>query len=717
MKYPNIIFFRYNEYSYIDTFLESNKNNLDCTINIISEKNDLNKLFDPNYVLLITFGDANKYLVDVNSIIPDRIRKRWIHYDKIDDINNFNRGITYCFIDCAHKTNRVTFSLFTTCYNSYDKIIRAYDSIKNQTFKDFEWVILDDSPDDDHFNFLRKIFNNDKRIRLYKRSENSGIIGNVKNEAVLLCRGKYVLEMDHDDEILPDVLKDSVEVFESDEDVGFIYMDYSNIYENKDNFNYGNFFGLGYSGYYCTKYNNRWIYVASTPNVNNITLSNIVSIPNHPRIWRKEALLKIDNFCEFLPIADDYELFIKTALKTKIVKIHKLGYIQYMNNNNNNFSLIRNSEITRLTTNHIFPQYYAYYNINNEMKKMNGYEDEKYISNHSQIWKRTNYEHSYCNKIVNINHKKQYCIIGYKTLTTNLDGIKNLYLNLDNDFIVLDNVLEINQLTDLIDSLNFDRMKCYSMKDCTYQELEKYFELIYKSCSDFGILKENIENLENIENIENLENIENKKKITIITPSIRPENLQKIKDSINFDYVNEWIIVYDKNKIKENPMLFSSTEETKIKEYMYSDTNSISGNAQRNFAIDNMLYKDTYLYFLDDDNIIHPDLYKLLNKLENNKMYTFDQKRPIDIFPYKELLKGDTIELNNIDTAMFLIDYNLCKDIRWQNDKYNADGYYILDCYNNNKNNWIYVNELLSFYNQVRESNPAMCDSVSHARL
>ena len=65
MKYPNIIFFRYNEYSYIDTFLESNKNNLDCTIKIISEKNDLNKLFDPNYVLLITFGDANKYLYDV----------------------------------------------------------------------------------------------------------------------------------------------------------------------------------------------------------------------------------------------------------------------------------------------------------------------------------------------------------------------------------------------------------------------------------------------------------------------------------------------------------------------------------------------------------------------------------------------------------------------------------------------------------------------------
>ena len=65
-------------------------------------------------------------------------------------------------------------------------------------------------------------------MRLYRRSCNSGNIGNVKNEAVSLCRGKYVLELDHDDEILPDVLKDSVEYFEAHPDVGFIYMDFIN---------------------------------------------------------------------------------------------------------------------------------------------------------------------------------------------------------------------------------------------------------------------------------------------------------------------------------------------------------------------------------------------------------------------------------------------------------------------------------------------------------
>ena len=66
----------------------------------------------------------------------------------------------------------------------------------------------------------------------------------------------------------------------------------------------------------------------------------------------------------------------------------------------------------------------------------------------------------------------------------------------------------------------------------------------------------------------------------------------------------------------------------------------------------------------------------------------------------EETLKNN-IELYNIDTAMFLIDYNLCKNIKWKKDKYNADGYYIIECFQNNKEHWIYIDELLSYYNYL----------------
>ena len=183
----------------------------------------------------------------------------------------------------------------------------------------------------------------------------------------------------------------------------------------------------------------------------------------------------------------------------------------------------------------------------------------------------------------------------------------------------------------------------------------------------------------------------NNNKMTIITPSYRLTNLLTMKESINFNYVNEWIIVYDGSKIKQNPELFKG--DSKIKELVYENSYSTSGNAQRNFALENIANKNDYIYYLDDDNIIHPSLYKLLEIIDNNKLYTFNQENRI---------KGDDIRVNHIDTAMMLIDFNLCKDIRWVLDKYNADGYYIKSCYDKNSDKHIYVDNNLCYYNRLQ---------------
>jgi glycosyltransferase involved in cell wall biosynthesis len=494
MKYPNIVFFRYEKYKAIDEFFETNKEKLFCNINITQEKEYLNHLFDPNYHLLITFGDEEKeYYIDVNTSLPCRMYTRWLHFSNIDNVNEFNDKVNFCYTKNCNNMTRVVFSIFTTCYKSYSKIYRAYNSIKNQSFIDWEWVILDDTPSENeedvqHFSFLKSVLT-DKRVRLYKRSDNSGSIGNVKNEAVMLCRGKYVLEMDHDDEIVYDLLEDTVKIFERDETVGFVYSDFTNIYENGANFSYGNFFGLGYEGYYCKKYNGRWVYVCSTANINNITLSHIVSVPNHARIWRKDVLMELGNYCEFLPIADDYHILVKTALKTKMVKLHKLGYIQYMNENNNNFSLIRNAEINRLVPFHLKPHFYIDYNINEEMKKKDAYENEIYLTNSSQIWKRgDDYKHTFCNEIANMNYVKIYCIIGLENMIKNIKKIKELYNDPSNDFLILENKMSCEDLCHFIDNQKMDRMKCYSMNDCNYKELEKYFHLIYKSLDNYEII-------------------------------------------------------------------------------------------------------------------------------------------------------------------------------------------------------------------------------------
>ena len=494
MKYPYIIFYRLEKYANIDNFFIENNEKLNCSLFFTSDKEDLNKLFDSNYQILITYGDdESEYIPNVNSIIADRMRNRWIHFKNISDIEEFNRAVNYCFIhNCTleRKLSRPVFSVFTPTYNSYHKIERAYNSLKAQTLKDWELVIIDDSPDDDHFNFLRKLMINDSRVRLYRKSENNGNIGNVKNEAVGLCRGKYVLEFDHDDEILPFVLSDAATYFDTNPEVGFIYMDCISLYENGNNHFFGDNICKGYGSYYSQKYDGKWVYVYNTPNINNITLSHLVCCPNHPRIWRKTALIEAGSYCEFLPICDDYEIILRTAITTKIAKIHKFGYIQYMNDNNNNFSLIRNGEINRIGPNYISPIFYEQLKINDHMKELNAYEDEKYIHSNSKIWKRDTetYEHKYCNKIVNLDYDKQYCIIGFDSLLANMDKITSLYQNSRNDFFIVDNKCELGHLQYLLDVYGFSRFKCYALIDETPEVLVKYFELQYKSCENYEII-------------------------------------------------------------------------------------------------------------------------------------------------------------------------------------------------------------------------------------
>ena len=484
-KYPTVLLFRYPKYKDIDIQLENNKDKLNCTVQIVDSKEDLLKLFDVNYAILATFGsDEKEYHADVFSVIAPRMAKRWLHYKDIPDFGEFSRGVNYCFINNVisdRTTTRPIFSIFTTCYKSYEKIQRPLTSLMNQTLLDWEWIVLDDSPDDEHFKYLKKLFRNNRKIRLYKRAENSGNIGNVKNEAIALCRGTYILELDHDDEIVPSLLKTAVDAFQKYPDAGFAYTDFINIYESGANYRYGDFFGLGYAGYYMMKYNGKWVYVYTTPQVNNITLSHLVSMPNHARIWKRSVLMELGSYSEFLPINDDQEILMRTAMDTKMVKIPIMGYVQYMNESNNNFSLIRNSEINRIGPNFLVPQYYNKYRVHQHMKEIGAYDDENYFYNRKQVWLRDDFSPRYANYMYQPEFQCQVCILGLKAFEENLEKLKVLYEDKANNLFLIDDCGDIEKLCSILDDNGMDRARCYTIKDLTREQMLKYFQYIVKT--------------------------------------------------------------------------------------------------------------------------------------------------------------------------------------------------------------------------------------------
>ena len=375
-KYPLIILLRHSTYKALDDFILSQYMNLQFAYEIIDydEKKTniiektINKMYSEEYNVLVTVGNNWMEYNQIHKYMIPKINSKWIHVslqDILANIHDLNRRVINCFINYIPRRDlyRPKISCFTTSFKSFDKIMRPFQSLLTQTYRDWEWVIIDDSDDDKHFKYMKEnVSSKDYRIRYFRKDYNNGNIGNVKNEAVSLCRGEYVFELDHDDEILPDCLEEIVAGFQKYPEVGFIYMNFAECYEDYKPFTYGKGWGMGYGDYYTQHYKGHQFQVATSVDINDVTMSNIVGVPNHPRAWRKSVLMEIGNYSECLPIADDYEILVLTALKTKMLKINKFGYIQYKNSGNNNFSLIRNGEITKLQ-NEISKHYYQKFNI------------------------------------------------------------------------------------------------------------------------------------------------------------------------------------------------------------------------------------------------------------------------------------------------------------------------------------------------------------------
>ena len=104
MKYPNIIFFRLSEYSNIDNYINNNKNNFDCTLNITNNLLDLNNIYDVNYHLIITYGKDKKEYKLILEDLYHQIFKILASYTSIDNIELFNYNVNYQYINLCIKT-------------------------------------------------------------------------------------------------------------------------------------------------------------------------------------------------------------------------------------------------------------------------------------------------------------------------------------------------------------------------------------------------------------------------------------------------------------------------------------------------------------------------------------------------------------------------------------------------------------------------------------
>ena len=282
---------------------------------------------------------------------PFLVRRMWLHVSDRKELEAKGPDVFSCFLYGAlvPREEFPLVSVFTPAYRSGDKIRRPLASLMAQTYKDWEWVVVDDSDDGDKtFGELSELARKDPRIRVYKESRRSGRIGTVKRTACGLARGRFLVELDHDDELTPDALELVVAAFGRHPEVGFVYTDCAECFEDGKPVRYAPGWGLGYGSYRDEVHGGVRYAVINEPNINAKTIRHIVAAPNHIRAWRKDVYEDLGGHRDLLHVADDYELMVRTFLGTRMARIPRMCYVQYRNAEGNTSLGVRNKEIQRL---------------------------------------------------------------------------------------------------------------------------------------------------------------------------------------------------------------------------------------------------------------------------------------------------------------------------------------------------------------------------------
>lgn len=123
-----------------------------------------------------------------------------------------------------------TVSVVVPTYNRAHLLHRSIQSILNQTYQDFEIVIIDDGSTDNTENVVN--YFNDKRIRYIKHEKNKGA-SVARNSGIIATSGDFIAFLDDDDEWFPQKLEKQIKkLLNSPQNMGAVYTNWWNISEN-----------------------------------------------------------------------------------------------------------------------------------------------------------------------------------------------------------------------------------------------------------------------------------------------------------------------------------------------------------------------------------------------------------------------------------------------------------------------------------------------------
>jgi len=201
-------------------------------------------------------------------------------------------------------------SIILPTYNRAHIISRSIISILNQTYKDFELIIVDDCSTDNTREVIENYSKMDDRVKYIRNNKNLGPSG-ARNVGIKLAIGEFIAFQDDDDEWYPYKLEKQVNLLQMlPENFGVVYSGFYKI--------------IGKEKIYIPEHH---IYPKEGIIHNSLLKGNFVGTPSI--LARKTALLDVGFFDEKLPMLEDWELVIRLSKKYLFKFIDEPLFISY----------------------------------------------------------------------------------------------------------------------------------------------------------------------------------------------------------------------------------------------------------------------------------------------------------------------------------------------------------------------------------------------------
>jgi glycosyltransferase involved in cell wall biosynthesis len=218
-------------------------------------------------------------------------------------------------------------------YNGEKYLVEAIQSILEQTYDEFELIIVDDCSTDESISVAESF--DDHRLKIFRNSVRRGLVENW-NRCLDLAGGDYICVFHQDDVMAPDNLKEKIEILDENENVGFVH---SNVIQ------------VDSEGQVLS----RWWYHEPQPGDDGVhagrdyleTLLNGPNIICCPSVlMRRQCIDELGPFDTNLPFTTDWEMWMRFAMFYDVAFISEplMKYRRHEKNETLNFLGVKELE-------------------------------------------------------------------------------------------------------------------------------------------------------------------------------------------------------------------------------------------------------------------------------------------------------------------------------------------------------------------------------------